>query len=114
MCKNKLNCVNGDYKGIYDYHKGTCHNTSYWHLSMEKHNKFNLPKQFNENCYNVIQTFQREKNINLSIHVRDLNAQRYEVYTTKQKTIRGKFPYAIILLFHARVIRGRQCSSKNS
>jgi hypothetical protein len=73
---------------------------------MEKHNKFNLPKQFNENCYNVIQTFQREKNITLLIHVRDLNAQGDELYTTKQKIIRGKFSYAIILLFHARVIGG--------
>jgi hypothetical protein len=25
MCKNKLNYINGDYKRIYDYHKGTCH-----------------------------------------------------------------------------------------
>jgi hypothetical protein len=58
---------------------------------MEKHNKSNLPRHFNEDCYNVLQTFQREKNINLSIHVRDLNAQGDEVYTIKQKTIRGKF-----------------------
>lgn len=32
-------------------------------------------KQFNEECYNVIQTFQRERNINVAIDVRDFNAQ---------------------------------------
>ncbi len=91
MCKDKLNCINGDYKRIYDYHKGTCHNTSYQHLSMEKHNKFNLPKQFNDDCHDVIQTFQGEKNINFSIYVVDLNAQGDGIYTTKQKTTRRPF-----------------------
>jgi hypothetical protein len=49
---------------------------------MEKHNKFHLPKQFNEVCYNhVIHAFQGERNINVVIHVKDFNEQGDGVYT---------------------------------
>jgi len=69
---------------------------------MEKRNKFNLPKQFCEDYYNVIQTFQVKRNISLSIHIRELNTQGNEFYTTK-----GTFSYAIILFFHVRIVGGR-------
>lgn len=85
MCKDKLNCIDDDYKNIYDYHKGTCRNTSYWHLSMEKCNKFKLPNQFNEDCHDVIQTFQGERNINFSIHVIAFNAQGNEITQQNRK-----------------------------
>jgi hypothetical protein len=29
MCKDKWNCLNGNFKRIYDYHKGNGNNTSY-------------------------------------------------------------------------------------
>ncbi len=55
-------------------------------LSMEEHNKFHLPKQFNEDCYNhVIYAFQGERNISVVIHVKDFNAQRDEVYTQQNE-----------------------------
>ncbi len=74
MCKDKWNSINGDYKKIFDCHKGMGHNTSYWDLSLEDWDKFHLPKQFNENCYNTIKVFQGEKNINDLLHMKDLNA----------------------------------------
>jgi hypothetical protein len=36
MCKNKWNCIHGDYKQIFDYHKGTK----------------DVKSEYNENCYN--------------------------------------------------------------
>jgi hypothetical protein len=57
MYKDKWNSINGDYKKIFNYHKGTGHNTSYWDLSLEDQDKFHLPRQFNENCYNTIEIF---------------------------------------------------------
>lgn len=37
----------------------------------EKEN-FHLPRQFSEECYNVIEVFQRERNVNIPMHVWDL------------------------------------------
>lgn len=54
MCKDKWNYINEDYKRILDYHKGTRHNASYWDLIIEECDRFHLPKQYNEDCYNVI------------------------------------------------------------
>jgi hypothetical protein len=53
---------------------------------MEEHNKFHLPKQFNEDRYNhVIHAFQGQKNINVVIHVKDFNAQGDGVYTQQNE-----------------------------
>lgn len=55
MYKDKWNYINEDYKRILDYHKGTTrHNASYWYLTIEECDIFHLPKQYNEDCYNVI------------------------------------------------------------
>jgi hypothetical protein len=31
--------------------------TSYWDLSLKDQDKFHLPRQFNEDCYNTIEVF---------------------------------------------------------
>jgi phosphoglycerate-specific signal transduction histidine kinase len=49
-------------------------------------------KQFNEECYNVIQAFQRERNINIAIHVKDLNAQGNGIYVHQNKKQQEHFP----------------------
>ncbi len=90
--KDKWNCINGDYKRMFDYHKGTSHNTSWWDLSSKEPNKFHFLKQFNEKCYKVIQAFQRERNINVAIHVRDLNAQGDGIYVHQNKEQEEHFP----------------------
>jgi len=51
-----------------------------------------FPKQFNEECYNVIQAFQRERNINIAIHVKDLNAQGDGIYVHQKKEQEEHFP----------------------
>ncbi len=35
-CEDKWNCFNGDFKRIYDYHKGNGNNTSYQDQSIEE------------------------------------------------------------------------------
>ncbi len=61
---------------------------------MKNHNKFHLPKQFNEDCYNhVICAFQGERSINVVIHVKDFNAQGDGVYTQQNEEQQEKhFP----------------------
>jgi hypothetical protein len=54
MYTDKWNYINEDYKRNLDYHKGTGHNASYWDLTIEECDRFHLPKQCNEDCYNVI------------------------------------------------------------
>ncbi len=49
-------------------------------------------KQFNEECYNVIQAFQRERNINVAQHVKDLNAQGDGIYVHQNKEQEEHFP----------------------
>ncbi len=36
MCKNKWNCIHGDYKQRSDYHKGIKNNTLYWDFTLEE------------------------------------------------------------------------------
>jgi hypothetical protein len=93
-------------KKIFYYHKGTGHNTSCWDLSMKSLTNHFL-KQFNEKCYNVIQAFQRERNIKVAIHVRDLNAQGDGILCTSKQITRGTLSYAIILFLHAKVVGKR-------
>jgi hypothetical protein len=53
---------------------------------MEEHDKFHLPKQFNEDCYNhVTYAFQGEINISVVIHVTNFNAQIDGVYTQQNE-----------------------------
>lgn len=72
MCKDKWNYINGNYKKIFDYHKGIGRNTSYWDLTMEKQNILHFSKHFNEDCYIAIDVLQGGKNINAPIHLKDM------------------------------------------
>jgi hypothetical protein len=42
--QKQWNCIHGDYKQIFDYHKGTKNNTSYWDFTLEEWNRLHLPK----------------------------------------------------------------------
>jgi len=68
MCKDKWNCLNGDYK-ISSYHKSIGHNTSYSDMNIKEWNSLHFSRQFNEECYNAIETIQDERNINVPLHV---------------------------------------------
>jgi hypothetical protein len=57
MCKDKWNVSNSDFKKISNYHIGITHHTSFYDLTMEKHDKHHLPRQFNKEFYNVIESF---------------------------------------------------------
>jgi hypothetical protein len=69
MCKNKWNGLNSDFKKISDYHTWTCHHTSLWELTMEECNKHHLPRQFNKEFYDAIESFQGERVVNKPLHV---------------------------------------------
>jgi hypothetical protein len=56
MCKDKWNMLNFDFKKILNYHTQIGHHTSFWDLIMEKHDKHHLPRQFNKEFYNVIES----------------------------------------------------------
>ncbi len=57
-CEDKWNCFNGDFKRIYDYHKGNGHNIFYYDQSTEEREKFHLSKLFIKDYYHEIETFQ--------------------------------------------------------
>jgi hypothetical protein len=62
------------------YHEG--HNTSYWEMNFKKKEKdtFHLLRQSNEECYNVIGVFQRQRNVNTPMHVWDLQGLGDGIY----------------------------------
>jgi len=85
MCKDKWTSINGNYERICDYNKNTSHNTSYWDLIIEEIKKLHLPKQFLEEYYNVITTFQGEGSIHTPMHVKDLQVEGDGVYIPPKK-----------------------------
>jgi len=92
MGKDKWNCNNGNHKKIFDYYKGIGHNTSYWELVMEKWDKLHLPKWFNEDCYNVIEVFHGDRNINAPIHLKDLQIESDGIYVQHKWEEENHFP----------------------
>jgi hypothetical protein len=71
-CKDKYNGIHLILKKTIDYHKGANHNTSYWELVVDEHDKLHLPKEFNCGFYETIYVFQGKRNVKKLIHVRDL------------------------------------------
>jgi hypothetical protein len=70
MCKYKQNGLNFDDKKIFDYHVKTNNHTTFWDLTIKKHNFHQLFKQFNQKfCY----AFQGDRMINAIGHVRDIH-----------------------------------------
>ncbi len=65
---------------------------SYWDLTLEERDRFHLPKQYNEDYYNVIEAFQGERRINVPIHVRDLQAEGDGVYASQIEEKEKHFP----------------------
>jgi hypothetical protein len=78
MCKDKWNFLNDNYKKLLYYHESTSHNPSYWEMNLKE--KFHLLRQFSEECYNVIKVFQRETNVNIPMHVWDLQGLGDSIY----------------------------------
>ncbi len=72
---------------IMNYHEGTSHNPSYWETNLKEKEKenFHLPRQFNEECYNVIEVFQRERNVNIPMHVWDLQGLGDAIYVQSKE-----------------------------
>jgi hypothetical protein len=82
MCKDEWNFLNDNYKRILDYYEGTSHNTSYWEMNLKEKekDKFHPLRQSNEECYNVIGAFQRQRNVNTPMHVWDLQGLGDGIY----------------------------------
>jgi hypothetical protein len=71
-CKDKWNGFHSYYKKIAGYHRGTDHNTSYWELVVDECDKLHLPRQFDCEFYEMINTFKGKRSVNKPIHVKDL------------------------------------------
>jgi hypothetical protein len=72
MFKDKWNSLNFNYKELADYHKGTRNHICIWDLSFDEKEKFHLPHQFNREFYELIKTFQGERNVIAPLHVKDV------------------------------------------
>jgi hypothetical protein len=54
--------------------------TSFWELIMEERDKHHLPRQFNLEFYDVIESFQEKWVMNKPLHVRNNHVERDYVY----------------------------------
>lgn len=54
-------------------------------LKEKETEKFHLPKQFSEECYNVIKVFQMERNVNTPMHVWDLQGLGDGIYVQSKE-----------------------------
>ncbi len=72
--------MNSNFKKLADYHKGTCNHTCFWDLKHEENECYHLPHQYTRQYYELIEDFQGEKNVNVPIHTRDVNAEGDDMY----------------------------------
>jgi hypothetical protein len=59
---------------------------------MEKHDKDHLPRQFNKEFYDVIESFQGQRTLNKPLHVWDIHVEGNDVYIPPPKKHTPKFP----------------------
>jgi hypothetical protein len=85
--KKNWNGLKFDFKKFLDYHTWTRHHTSLWELTMEKRDKHHLPRQFNEEFYDAIESFQGERVVAKPLHVRNIHAEGDGLYIPPPKKI---------------------------
>jgi hypothetical protein len=57
LCKDKWGVILGKFKKIYDYMVRTEHNEKYWSMTIVDMVDFNLPKNFDQGMYEMIDEF---------------------------------------------------------
>ncbi len=57
LCKDQWDVILGKFKKIYDYMVRIEHNEKYWSMSIANMIAFNLPKNFDQGMYEMIDDF---------------------------------------------------------